>query len=131
MTDSGIKATITPISDGPGRDDLAYLAGGYQPNKGAVGNMGEFFGQQGFGSQMKDNSQKTNQIYDGQSIYQAKSDTGDYIIKGDKYYLDGLHKNHIEVFDKNRNIKAVMNLDGPLNRAKTDKALMEGRKLPK
>ena len=103
----------------------------HQPNQGAVGNMGEFFKQPGFGSQMKDKAQKTSQMYDGQSIDQAKGSIGEYIVKGDKYYLDGLHKNHIEVFDKNRNIKAVLNLDGSFNRVKTDKAIADGRKLPK
>ena len=32
-----------------------------------------------------------------ESIYQAKKPVGDYIAKGDKYYLDGFHKDHIEV----------------------------------
>ncbi|KER04457.1 hypothetical protein MEG1DRAFT_01003, partial [Photorhabdus temperata subsp. temperata Meg1] len=103
----------------------------YQPNQGAVGNMGEFFRQSGFGSQMKNNARKTNQIYDGQSVYQVKGDVGEYISKGDKYYLDGMHKNHIEVFDSKHKIKAVLNLDGSLNRSKTDKAIEEGRRLPK
>lgn len=49
----------------------------------------------------------------------------DYIIRDDKYYLDVFHKNYIEVFDKNRNIKVVMNLDGSLNRSKIDKAFAE------
>ncbi|WP_456311303.1 hemagglutinin repeat-containing protein [Serratia proteamaculans] len=103
----------------------------HQPNQGAVGNMGEFFRQAGFGSQMKDKAQKTSQVYDGQSVYQAKGNIGDHIVKGDKYYLDGLHKNHIEVFDKNRNVKAVLNLDGSYNDTKTKKAIADGRKLPK
>ncbi|UDQ79946.1 hypothetical protein LJN55_21405 [Erwinia rhapontici] len=103
----------------------------HQPNQGAVGNMGEFFRQPGFGSQMKGKTQKTSQMYDGQSVYQAKGEVGGYIVKGDKYYLDGMHKNHIEVFDKNRNIKAVLNLDGSYNRVKIDKAIADGRKLPK
>ncbi|MGV3347102.1 VENN motif pre-toxin domain-containing protein, partial [Enterobacteriaceae bacterium LUAb1] len=103
----------------------------HQPNQGAVGNMGEFFKQAGFGSQMKEKAQKTSQMYDGQSVYQAKGEIGDYIVRGDKYYLDGLHKNHIEVFDRNRNIKAVLNLDGSYNRVKTDKAIADGRRLPK
>ncbi|CQH64241.1 adhesin/hemagglutinin [Yersinia enterocolitica] len=106
-------------------------AGKYQPNKGAVGNMNEFLKQPGFGNQIQDNSRKTNQMFQGQSVYQAKGDVGTYISKGDKYYLDVLHKNHIEVFDSNRNIKAVLNLDGTINQDKTNKAVVEGRKLPK
>jgi len=44
---TGIKTTITPIPDRPSMDDLVYLAGGYEPNKGAIGNMVEFFTQPG------------------------------------------------------------------------------------
>ncbi|WP_350326734.1 hemagglutinin repeat-containing protein [Pectobacterium aroidearum] len=103
----------------------------YQPNKGAVGNMGEFFKQSGFGGQMKTSSQKTNQIFQGQSVYQAKGTVGDHIAKGDKYYLDGLHKDHIEVFDSKGKVKAVLNLDGSYNDSKTASAIKEGRRLPK
>ncbi|MEK9498353.1 hypothetical protein V2H77_18155 [Photorhabdus sp. P32] len=103
----------------------------YQPNQGAVGNMGEFFRQPGFGSQIKNSSSKTSQIYQGQSVYQAKDVVGDHIAKGDKYYLDGMHKNHIEIFDKNGKFKSVLNLDGSYNEVKTQKAMAEGRRLPK
>lgn len=80
----------------------------YEPNKGAVGNMSEFFKQPGFGSQMKDNVQKTSQIFQGQSVYQANKPVGGYIAKGDKYYLDGSY-----------------------NESKTLSAIKEGRRLPK
>ncbi|MDR9571771.1 filamentous hemagglutinin [Streptococcus sp. 27098_8_113] len=47
--------------------------------------------------------------------------------KGDYLYLDGLHMDHFEVFDKRGNFKSVLNLDGTLN---TDKLLKaKGRKL--
>lgn len=105
--------------------------GKYTPNTGAVGNMGEFFKQSGFGSQMKESAQKTNQLFQGQSVYQAKGSVGDYIAKGDKYYLDGLHKDHIEVFDSKGKVKAVLNIDGSFNDAKTKAARAEGRRLPK
>jgi len=100
---------------------------GYEPNKNAVGNMGEFLKQSGFGSTVKDNTQKTNQQYQGQTIYKATDDVGNYIKKGDQFYLDGLHKDHIEVFDKRGNFRAVLNLDGSINERKTQEA--EGRKL--
>ncbi|MGR1252350.1 two-partner secretion domain-containing protein [Aeromonas veronii] len=103
----------------------------YEPNKGAVGNMGEFFKQPGFGSQMKEHAHKTSQIFQGQSIYQAKKPVGDYIAKGDKYYLDGLHKDHIEVFDSKGRVKAVLNTDGSYNDSKTKSAIKEGRRLIK
>jgi filamentous hemagglutinin len=127
---TGSNITVTPIPDAPNKDDLAYLAKSkqsYQPNQGGVGNMGEFFGQAGFGSEMKGSSQKTTQIYQGQSVYQASGKVGEYIKKGDKYYLDGSHKNHLEVFDKRGNFRVVLNLDGSINETKTKEA--EGRKL--
>ncbi|EYU13200.1 hypothetical protein BA1DRAFT_04313 [Photorhabdus aegyptia] len=99
----------------------------YQPNQGAVGNMNEFLKQSGFGSQIKGNTQKTSKMYDGKSIYSAKSDIDKYIKKGDQIYLDGDHKNHLEVFDKRGNFRVVLNLDGSINDAKTKAA--EGRKL--
>lgn len=101
----------------------------YVPNAGSVGNMGEFLKQPGLGAQVSAFAQKTKQIYQGQSVYQASSPIGDYIAKGDRFYLDGMHKNHLEVFDSKGKFKAVLNLDGTYNSAKTSKAVSEGRRL--
>ena len=43
--------------------------------------------------------------------------------KGDQLYLDGSHKDHIEVFDKRGKFKKVINLDGSVNDVKTKNAL--------
>ncbi|MER2471926.1 DUF637 domain-containing protein [Photorhabdus laumondii] len=99
----------------------------YQPNKGAVGNMGEFFKQPGFGGQIKNSTLKTSKRYQGQSIYQAQGKLGDIIKKGDQLYLDGSHKNHLELFDSKNNFKAALNLDGSVNVDKTKAG--QGRKL--
>lgn len=123
--DTGGNTTTTPVA-GQNKDDLAYQAGGYEPNKGAVGNMGEFLNQPGFGSDIKSSTQKTGQQFQGQNVHQSTGDIGDYIKKGDQLYLDGQHKDHIEVFDKRGNFKSVLNLDGTLNKSKTDAAV--GRK---
>lgn len=123
---TGGNTTTTPIAE-QNPDDLAYLANGYEPNKGAVGNMGELLNQPGFGSDIKGNTQKSSQQYQGQSIYKATGDIGDNIKKGDQFYLDGQHKDHLELFDKRGNFKAVLNLDGTINQAKTEVA--KGRKL--
>jgi len=132
VTDTGIKTTITPIPDGPGMDNLAYLAGGYEPNKGAVGNIGEFFTQSGFGSEIKGLSTKTSKQYQGQSVYKATDSIGSFIKPGDQFYLDARHKNHLEVFDRTgTKVQAVLNLDGSYNDKKTKAARDEGRKLPK
>ena len=92
-----------------------------------VGNMKQFLASDGFGSDIASASQKTSKVYDGQSVYKANSDVGNFIKKNDQLYLDGLHKDHIEVFDKQGNFKAVLNLDGTLNMKKTE--LARGRKL--
>ena len=130
------STTVTPLPEVRGpelifSDTQADKEGKYQPNQGAVGNMGEFFKQPGFGSEMKDNAQKTNQIFQGQRVYQATDSLGDYIQKGDKFYLDGLHKDHIEVFDAKGYFKMVLNLDGSRNESKTRTAFRENRRLPK
>lgn len=117
------------IDIGDWRDNVLTSQKPYEPNQGSVGNMGEFLGQPGFGSDVKKNSNKTSRQYQGQSIYTAKDDINTYIEKGDQFYLDGQHKNHLEVFDKRNNFKYVLNLDGSLNKDKTMKA--QGRKLPK
>ncbi|MGX9237092.1 hemagglutinin repeat-containing protein [Pantoea ananatis] len=130
VPDTGGNTTVTPIAE-QNKDELAYLAGGYEPNKGAVGNMGEFFKQPGFGSVAKDGSQKTSKIYQGQSVYKASGNLSNEIRKGDQFYLDASHMNHLEVFDSKGNFRVVLNLDGSINPAKTKVAAAEGRKLPK
>ena len=99
----------------------------YQPNQNSVGNIGELLKQPGFGSQLGESLRKTGRQYQGQSIYQATKDSGRTIRKGDHVYLDGMHKNHLEVFDGNGKFKAVLNLDGSINKIKTDAA--KGRRL--
>ncbi|MER2471924.1 MULTISPECIES: hypothetical protein [Photorhabdus] len=84
--------------------------------------MGEFFKQPGFGNQIKGNTQKTSKMYDGQSVYSTKNDIDKYIKKGDQIYLDGDHKNHLEIFNKRGNFRVVLNLDGSINDAKTKAA---------
>ncbi|MBR8661825.1 hypothetical protein KDN35_19610 [Brevibacillus sp. NL20B1] len=50
-----------------------------------------------------------------------------YLKKGDGFYLDSLHYDHIEVVDSRGKVKAVLNLDGTLNVSKTEQALKQGR----
>ncbi|WP_253073308.1 hypothetical protein [Sodalis ligni] len=103
----------------------------HQPNQGAVGNMGEFFKQNGFGENAKTHSQKTGKIYQGQTVYKATTNINENIKKGDQFYLDGKHKDHIEVFDEGNKIRTVLNLDGSVNYEKWNRAKKEGRTLPK
>ena len=123
------------VVGGKGLSALGVIGKGgkqsYQPNQGAVGNMGEFFKQSGFGEAAKGSSQKTSKIYQGQTVYRASSDVSENIRNGDQFYLDGEHKNHLEVFDKRNKFIHVLNLDGSINIDKTKKASAEGRTLPK
>ncbi|XBS68899.1 S-type pyocin domain-containing protein [Acerihabitans sp. KWT182] len=70
----------------------------YRPNQGAVGNMGEFFKQSGFGELTKINSQKTSKICQGQTVYRANDDISSDLQKGDQFYLDGGHKKSFRGF---------------------------------
>jgi RHS repeat-associated protein len=85
----------------------------------AVDNMAGFF-KTNVGTKVRQASTKTKGMFQGQSIYKVNSKIVEYNLrKGDQFYLDGLHKNHIEVFDANGNFRHVMNLDGTINSAKT------------
>ncbi|WP_322026758.1 hemagglutinin repeat-containing protein [Burkholderia sp. BCC1977] len=99
----------------------------YNPNQGGVGNMKQFLNSPGFGSDLGEATQKTNYQFQGQSVYKVTSNVGDNIKKGDLVYLDGLHKDHLEIFDSKGNFKSVVNLDGSVNQGKTDAG--SGRKL--
>lgn len=44
-------------------------------------------------------------------------------------YLDGLHKDHLEVFEPTGEIRTVLNLDGTVNEIKLATARKQGRKL--
>ena len=101
------------------------------PNAGAVGNMAEFFKKDGFGELTKSGSQKISKIYQGQAVYKASDNVSENIRKGDQFYLDAKHKDHLEVFDQRGNFVHVLNLDGTINPSKTAKAAAEGRRLPK
>ncbi|MDU0328931.1 polymorphic toxin-type HINT domain-containing protein, partial [Paenibacillus sp. 3LSP] len=93
-------------------------------------NMSEFF-KLDFGASIKSQSQKTSTIVKGATVYKVNGKTGnDYLKKGDQFYLDTLHHDHIEVFDSRGKVKAVLNLDGSFNAKKTEAALKEGRTIP-
>ncbi len=105
----------------------SYTTPGHQVSLGAVynqsvGNMKEFLSRPGFGRELASATLKTSKMYDGQSVYQVTKTIGDNIKRGDQIYLDGLHKDHLEVFDKAGRFKFVLNLDGSINDVKTRSA---------
>ena len=94
----------------------------------AVDNMSSFFSDFDFGKRIQSKSFGTKLKYDGQKIYKVTTkDAGSALKKGDYYYLDGMHKDHIEVYDSNGLSKFVLNLDGTKNIQKTIEA--EGRRI--
>ena len=121
------KLAMAVSAIGVGKGVKGKKVSDYEPNKDSVGNMGKFLSTNEFGRLLAKNSSKTSKKYDGQSVYQASGKVGDYIKKGDQIYLDGSHKDHLEIFDKNGNFKVVVNLDGKINQKKTEAA--KGRKL--
>ncbi len=88
--------------------------------------MEEFFAD-GFGRILQNASQKNGKQFQGQSVYKAIRRVKPNIKRGDQFYLDGIHKDHLEVFDKNGFFKHVLNLDGTINAAKT--AAGKGRRI--
>ncbi|MFC1061398.1 VENN motif pre-toxin domain-containing protein, partial [Pasteurella multocida] len=100
----------------------------YNFNSNSINNMKEFLNKDGFGSELGKIVSKTSKQYHGQSIYEVNKN-GLGFRKGDQIYLDGMHKDHFEVFDKKGNFKGVYNLDGTLNESKTKSG--QNRKLNK
>jgi hypothetical protein len=95
----------------------------------SVDNMEQFFELQ-FGEIIKKASTRTSIKVQGQTVYKVNKKTDNpYLKKGFGFYLDAMHKDHLEVVDKRGKVTAVLNLDGSLNQKKTERALKEGRKV--
>lgn len=92
-------------------------------------NMKDFFRNFEFGKLLKSKSDPTKLDFQGKKIYKITEKIHPYLKKGDYIYLDALHLDHIEVFDKNKNFVCVLNLNGSFNKSKTVKALNENRKI--
>jgi len=101
----------------------------YVPNAGGVANMRDFFDRSDFGAAVRAGTKKSSTIYDGQSVYVAERNIGETISKRDRLYLDGQHKDHLEVFDRHGKFRFVLNLDGTINQDKTNAAERQGRRL--
>ncbi len=92
-----------------------------------VNNMKEFF-QTDFGKLLKNISEKTNQRIQGQIVYKVTQKIQHPMLKkGDLFYLDKCHLDHIEIFSSEGCAKGVLNLDGIINFDKTRRALQEVR----
>jgi len=92
-----------------------------------VNNMEEFF-KTSFGKKIEKSLEKTNKRYQGQTIYKVNEKIPECgLRKGDQLYLDNLHKDHLEVFNRNNKLKTILNLDGTENLIKLAKSA--GRKI--
>ena len=81
--------------------------------------MQQFFAETKFGQSIKKCLEKTKIINQDQSVYRVKENLREYgLKKGDQLYLDNMHKDHLEVFDKRGNFSTVLNLDGTYNKEK-------------
>ncbi|WP_447768673.1 hemagglutinin repeat-containing protein [Pseudomonas kilonensis] len=94
-----------------------------------IDKMEDLFNQPGFGRELFEGVRKTSKIFQGQSVFKAENRIGKNIRKGDQIYLDNLHNDHLEVFDRFGDVRFVLNLDGSINADKTKKAVTAGRKL--
>ena len=94
-----------------------------------VNNMKEFF-ELDFGKSIQKKVAPTNYRYQGQAIYRVTEKIPNSTLKkGDYFYLDALHRDHFEVFNKNGVIKNVLNLDGTINEVKAKIANDLGRNI--
>ena len=83
-----------------------------------------------FGKSLEGKVVKLKRIpYQGQSLYQVEETINIYLKRGDIFYLDGLHKDHIEVFTKKGAIRSVLNLDGLDNEPNFLIGYKQGRRL--
>ncbi len=94
-----------------------------------VNNMKEFFSQHNFGKTLEPFLEKTKKLYDGQAIYRVRETVNGDLKKGYHVYLDALHKDHLEVFNKNGSFITVLNLDGTINSSKALAAAKAGRSI--
>ena len=68
---------------------------------------------------------RTGKTFQGTQIFKFTEKTtigGTTFKKGDYFYLDNLHKDHYEAFNKCGSSKGVFNTNGSLNPSKTEKA---------
>jgi hypothetical protein len=114
-------------------DVIGGSAGGESKLKtpAKVNNMYEFFETE-FGQMLEGKSRKTSHIQGDCAVYEVTQKTGHpNIDRGDLFYLDKTHGDHLEIFDAQGRAKAVLNLDGSLNLGKTTEAVGKCRTIKK
>ena len=91
-----------------------------------VDNISTFFEKTEFGKSLQGKAQKVR----GRQVYKMTQDSPcGRLAKGDHFYLDLKHRDHIEVYNKRGKSVTVLNLDGTVNKAKEVVALEQGRRI--
>ena len=89
----------------------------------------DFFTMTDFGKKHAKDFQRTIYGHGGKRAFQAMNNF-DHIKKKQFIVLDGLHKNHLELYDSNMKWLKVINFDGTLNEQLTAKALRGNQRQP-
>lgn len=93
-------------------------------NKTKYKNMKQVFNESPMGEKLKKVTRRTKFRYKGAKIYKVIQDVEEWgIKKGDWLYLDTLHYDHLEVFDKSGEVvRTILNMDGTQNAMKLKQA---------
>lgn len=93
-------------------------------NKTKYENMEQVFERAPMGRKLEKVVKRTDFNYKGSKIYQVIEDVEEWgIKKGDWLYLDRMHYDHIEVFNRSgKALRTVLNMDGTRNAAKVRNA---------
>lgn len=77
-----------------------------------VSNMHALFKRKGFGAKLKNASEPTTEIFKGAKVYRMIRDLTEYgLKKGYEFYLDTLHRDHLEIMRNRKQLK-VLSLEG-------------------
>jgi hypothetical protein len=119
----GLEFSVVSDKNNSGKIPTASSGSSGARNILKAHNMHEFF-ELPFGKSIEKYVRKVK----NSDMYEITSDIkGTVLEEKDKIYLDRLHKDHLEVFKANGKMRAVLNLDGSVNKMKTDRAA--GRKI--
>ena len=95
-------------------------------------SMSEFLSDAPLGRMLRGSAERTGKTYQSVPIYRMskKMQIGDVVLnKGDHFYLDKLHGDHIEVFNRRGKVRDVLDLGGNQMREKFERAKNEGRNI--
>jgi hypothetical protein len=83
-----------------------------------------------FGQKIKKSLERSKYTNQGKRAFKVieNIDNCDGFKKGDYIVVDAMHKDHLEVFDKNEKWKSVSNFDGTRNEEKTKQGMKESRR---